>query len=146
MKRQPGRRLVAGCLVLGLGLAARADPPAEVKPPTFRPVGSHQAGVGSVAFSPDGKTLASGGGDKVVRLGDPATGKEVRPHKASEGFTWCVRFSPDGKLLAEGGYGVGGDTFPVLLWDTATGRPRKSFGGHPGGVRRLAFTPDGKKV
>src|SRR5262249_53240542 len=74
----------------------------------------HKNAVSSVAFSPDGKTLASGSGDKTIKLWDVATGKEMASLKGHTGYVFSVAFSPDGKTLAS----ASGDK-TVKLWDVA---------------------------
>jgi len=63
----------------------------------------HTSLVISVAFSPDGKTLASASWDETIKLWDVATGKEQATLKGHTDAVWSVAFSPDGQTLASGG-------------------------------------------
>lgn len=78
----------------------------------------HDGPVYKIAFSPDGKTLASGGADRVVRLWDVATRRERAALVGHTGFIESVAFSPDGKSLATTAMH---DDRDVRLWDVATG-------------------------
>src|SRR5690242_9725204 len=62
----------------------------------------HSASINSIAFSPDGKLLASGSSDKSVALWDLKTGRQVRSLSGRNGSVSSVVFSPDGKMLATG--------------------------------------------
>ena len=74
----------------------------------------HEKFTKSVAFSPDGKILASGSIDETIRLWDVETGTNLRVLVAHEGGVISVVFSPDGKTLASASWdGI------VLLWDLA---------------------------
>jgi len=96
----------------------------------------------SVAYSPDGKWLASGGYEKTIQIWDAGSGKEIRRWSAPEGNITGLIFSPDGRLLASGGvYDAN-----VHLWDAATGRELHLLDGLPRGTSSLAFSPDGKMV
>jgi hypothetical protein len=87
----------------------------------------------SVVFSPDGKSLATGG-EGGVRLWDAATGRTMTTFIGE--ITYSVVFSPDGKTLATGGEGG------VRLWDVATGRSAHTVTDHASDS--VAFSPDGK--
>jgi WD40 repeat protein len=97
--------------------------------------------VQCLAFSPDGKVLASGSEDCTVRLWDVQTGKEVRRIGWHTGRVESVAFSPDGKVLASCG-----QDGTVRLMEVATGRQRLAPLTTRGPGYVVAFSPDGKTL
>ena len=98
--------------------------------------GPHLAVYG-VAFSPDGRLLATAGYDG--RVWDPATGKQLRI-LGHTGPVWGVAFSPDGRLL-----GTAGNDGTARLWDPATGKQLSTLTlARISHVYGMAFSPDGR--
>jgi WD40 repeat protein len=98
----------------------------------------HTSGVLSIAFSPDGKRLASADGDFVVRVWDVATGQLARTLKGEVG---PVAFSPDGQRLSSAS-----KDGTVKVWDVANGQQVLTLMGHTWGVHSVAFSTDGKRL
>jgi len=99
----------------------------------------HAGDVNALAFSADGKRLASGGEDHAVKVWDLETGRETLTLARHKDRVTALAFSPDGKRLASGS-----DDKTVILWDTATGEAVKVITDHAGGLTAAAFSPDGK--
>jgi WD40 repeat protein len=101
----------------------------------------HDDSVYALAFTPDGKTLISGGRDRTVRFWDVSSGQERKRLTApGSDQVYSLALSADGNRLASGG------DFHVCLWDVSTGKELNRLDVLPGPVRCLAFSPDGKTL
>jgi RNA polymerase sigma factor (sigma-70 family) len=101
----------------------------------------HNAMVRSVAFSPDGKRLATSSFDRTVRLWQVATGTEARVLRSGDPENSAIAFSPDGTHLVS----ASSNHF-LYLWNLATGKRVRRIDVGQGHVYAVAFSPDGKVV
>ena len=97
-------------------------------------------GLSFLLYSPDGKYLVGGLGDRrEVQWWDAITGRPLHRTPNVEDTCYAAAYSPDGKLLA-----TGGDHQVVYLWDAATGKLRGKLQGHAKPIRGLSFGPRGR--
>jgi dipeptidyl aminopeptidase/acylaminoacyl peptidase len=104
-------------------------------------VGTHSDVIQDLAFSPDGKLLASCGYDRLIKLWDTESKKELRVLKDHSDSVYGLAFSPDGKLLAS----AAADR-AVKVWDVATGRRLYTLGESADWVYAVAWNPDGSQL
>ncbi len=94
-----------------------------------------------VAFSPDGKTLLTGGDDGLLKLWDARTGRSLHTIPVGQQGITTVAFSPDGLVFA-----AGGRDYATRMWDARAGVLKRTLEGHRHYVSALAFSPSSKVI
>jgi WD40 repeat protein/serine/threonine protein kinase len=100
-----------------------------------------------LAYSRDGKQLATAGAPGVILVWDPQTGRQLRALKGDQAEVRALAFSPDGRRLASAGWGgEDGKGAGVEVWNVAAERKRLDFREHKVAVRAVVYSADGKRL
>jgi WD40 repeat protein len=130
-------RTFKACLLLCL-LCATLTPQTPVERPELILQTGHSEKTEALAFSPNGRLVATGSSDRTIKLWDAANGHELRALNASTGIK-ALAFSPNGQMLA-----AGGNDGKLRLWNVATGLEQTALTGHTKSVLALAYSADGR--
>ena len=102
---------------------------------------AHNDSVKSIAFSRDGKMLASGSADDTIKLWNLATNQNIATLTGNSSTVYTVAFSPDGKMLASGSIDN-----TIKIWDIESRQNTDTLSGHSDSIWSVAFSKDGKTL
>ena len=105
----------------------------------YRPAFIARSATAPIAFSPDGRTVAAAGRERI-EMWDVASGQRRGELQGHHNWVRALAFSPDGRTLASGG---GSE---VWLWDVATGQTLATFEAHTDSVQAVVFSPDSRTL
>ncbi|HEY4032635.1 MAG TPA: protein kinase [Ktedonobacteraceae bacterium] len=146
LTRRPSRRTVivglVGLTLVGSGITWFATSRQRIPLGTLLYIyRGHSNAVASVAWSPDGKRIASGSTDGTVQVWNAADGSNAYTYKGHSDVVWSVAWSPDGKHIASGSWDK-----TVQVWTAADGSNIYTYKGHSSSVESVAWSPEGKHV
>jgi eukaryotic-like serine/threonine-protein kinase len=101
----------------------------------------HTAFVNAVAWSPDGRSIASGADDATVQVWEPRTGSSILTYRGHNKLVEAVAWSPDGHRIASGGF-----DHTVQVWHAEGGTPLLTYHGHTNAVVTVAWSPTGARI
>jgi WD40 repeat protein/uncharacterized caspase-like protein len=106
-----------------------------------RTIKAHEDGITAMAFSPDGKIIATGSADKMIKLWNAESGAELRTLAGHTAKITTLAFRYDGKVLASGS-----DDKTIKVWETESGKEQRTIAADDNEVTSIAFRPDGKTL
>ena len=125
-------------LLPGETTSVQTRPPVQKLPYTYA---GHSGPVLSVAWSPDGKRIASASVDQTVQVWAAQSGSLLQTYNGHRGTVWSVAWSPDGARIASAS-----EDRAVQVWEVQNGRLLQTYKGHSGPVNSVAWSPDGERI
>ena len=135
------RTVIIGLAAVGVAAAGGGTTWWVLSPHPLYTYRGHSDGVNSIAWSPDGKRIASGGRDTTVQVWNAADGGNVFTYRGHSNRVWTLAWSPDGTRIASGS-----DDNTVQVWNAADGGNVFTYRGHSNTPISVAWSPDGKRI